>query len=213
MAGLLLWTLDGALFSQPQSIIGRACRNICRQPAQPSAKATAPLVGARWHEVSRSKEHKAKSDNWLQDAPALRANLLSTPTPKVADTQAFGNHINHRLQHALSVQQHFTKPCQCKLRRKRKVRQQKALQEVCNTISLHSSKTVVAYGDAKFSSSSRGLAPTPTCSLRRHLGTTCTVCDVDEFRTSMLCCECHRAMVGMPIPGKLLALQQLTFAI
>ena len=168
---------------------------------------------SRWHEVSGSKEHKAKSDKWLQDAPAIRANLLSTPTPKVADTHAFGSHIHHRLQHALAVQQHFTKPCHRKLRRKRKIRQQKALQEVCNTISLHSSKTVVAYGDAKFNSSSRGLAPTPTSSLRRHLGTTCTVCDVDEFRTSMLCCACHRAMVGMPIPGKLLALQHLPFAI
>ena len=39
--------------------------------------------------VSGSKEHKAKSDKWLQDAPALRANLLSTPTPKVAGTQAY----------------------------------------------------------------------------------------------------------------------------
>ena len=87
---------------------------------------------SRWREVSGSKEHKAKSDKWLQDASDLRANLLSTPTPKVADTQAFGIHINHRLQHALAVQQHFTKPCRHKLRRKRKIRHQKALQEVCN---------------------------------------------------------------------------------
>ena len=167
----------------------------------------------RWHEVSGTNEHNAKSRKWLQDAPALHANLLSTPTAKVADTEAFGQHIRHRLQHAVAVQRHFSKPCHRKLRRKRKIRRQKALQEVCNTISLHRSKRVVAFGDAKFSSSSKGLAPTPTSSLRRHLGNTCRVCDVDEFRTSMLCCACHRAMVGMPIPGKLLALQQLPFTI
>ena len=167
----------------------------------------------RWHEVSGTNEHNAKRRKWLQDAPALNANLLSTPTAKVAGTQAFGIHIKHRLQHALAVQHHFSKARHRKLRRKLKIRRQKALQEVCNTISLHSSKTVMAFGDAKFSSSSKGFVPTPTSSLRRHLGTTCKVCDVDEFGTSMLCCACHRAMVGMPIPGKLLALQPLPFTI
>ena len=38
----------------------------------------------RWHEVSGTNEHNAKSRKWLQDAPALHANLLSTPTAKVA---------------------------------------------------------------------------------------------------------------------------------
>ncbi|KAL3142401.1 hypothetical protein ABBQ38_002736 [Trebouxia sp. C0009 RCD-2024] len=171
----------------------------------------------RWHEVSGSNESKAKSKHWLQEAPAVQAALLSTPSPKTASTQAFGQHIQHRLQHADAVLSHFLRPRHCKLRRKRKMRYQKALQEVCSTISQGNRNTIVGYGDARFHSSSKGLAPTPTTALRRHLGTTCRVCDVDEFRTSMLCCACHRPMVGMPLqpmlsPGELLAPQQLIFA-
>lgn len=171
----------------------------------------------RWHDVSGSNESKAKSKHWLQEAPAVQAALLSTPSPKTSTIQAFGQHIQHRLQHANAVLSHFLTPCHRKLRRKRKMRYQKALQEVCSTISQGNRNTIVGYGDARFHSSSRGLAPTPTTALRRHLGTICRVCDVDEFRTSMLCCACHRPMVGMPLqpfssPGELLAPQQLTLA-
>ena len=159
---------------------------------------------SRWREVSGSKEHKAKSDKWLQDASDLRANLLSTPTPKVADTQAFGIHINHRLQHALAVQLHQAVPSQAE-----EEKENQAPESTAGGLQLHSSKTVVAHSDAKFSSISRGLAPTPTSSLRCHLGTTCGFCEMEELHTSMLCCACHKAMVGTPIPGKLLALQKL----
>lgn len=166
----------------------------------------------RWHEVSGSKEHSAKSTYWLQANPVLHNALLQTPTAKVASERAFCAHIAHRMQHAAAVAQHFSQPCHRKLRRKRKIRQQAALQQACNTISERKRTTVVAYGDAKFASSSKGLAPTPTSSLRRQLARTCKVCDVDEFRTSQLCCACHRVMPGMRIPGELPPLHKLSLA-
>ncbi|KAL3150869.1 hypothetical protein ABBQ32_000619 [Trebouxia sp. C0010 RCD-2024] len=53
------------------------------------------------------------------------------------------------------------------------MRYQKALQDMCSTISQGNRNTIVGYGDAGFHSSSKGLAPTPITALRRHFGTTC----------------------------------------
>ena len=134
----------------------------------------------------------------MQDAPTVHQALLATPTPKVATVEAFGTHISYKSQHAKVVADHFGKPCYRKMRRKRKIRRQAALQKACNVICQKKHTSIVAYGDAKFASASKGLAPTPTTAIRRQLGKTCKVVDVDEFRTSMLCCACHRAMPGMP---------------
>lgn len=166
----------------------------------------------RWYEVSGINEHIAKSNYWLKETDEsrrLHQALLQTPTAKVANEQAFCEHITHRMQHAASATRYFRQPCHRKLRRKRKIRRQAALQQACNTISCYRHSTIVAYGDAKFASSSKGLAPTPTSSLRRQLANTCRVCDVDEFRTSKLCSACHRAMLGMRIPGELPPLHKL----
>ncbi|KAL3133951.1 hypothetical protein ABBQ32_008398 [Trebouxia sp. C0010 RCD-2024] len=78
----------------------------------------------RWHDVSGNNESKAKSKHWLQEAPAVQAALLSTPSPKTTSVQAFGQHIQHRLQHANAVLSHLLTPRHRKLRRKRKMRYQ-----------------------------------------------------------------------------------------
>lgn len=57
----------------------------------------------RWHAVSGSKEHKAKSHKWLRHAATVRGNLLSTPAPQVANLQDFGTNTRHQLQHAYAV--------------------------------------------------------------------------------------------------------------
>ncbi|KAL3146643.1 hypothetical protein ABBQ32_000873 [Trebouxia sp. C0010 RCD-2024] len=69
------------------------------------------------------------------------------------------------------------------------------------SISAGSKDTIVAYGDASFSSScSKGNPSTPTVSLRRNLGYHCKVFDTDEFRTSRLSCACKTTIDGMPLP-------------
>ncbi|DBB06983.1 TPA: Magnesium transporter NIPA4 [Trebouxia sp. C0004] len=81
------------------------------------------------------------------------------------------------------------------------IKQQQAYSAICKTISGGNSDTIVAYGDAKFSSSCcKGNPSTPTVPLRRKLGHCCQVYNTDEFRTSKLCCACKTAMDGMPPP-------------
>lgn len=83
-----------------------------------------------------------------QDAPAVCANLLNTPTPGVANLQACGKHVCHRLQPANAAQQHFFQSHHRKLRMERKIRHHNALQDVCNTISMSSHTIVLAYDDS-----------------------------------------------------------------
>ena len=97
--------------------------------------------------------------------------------------------------------QHFGDRRHKQLRWRSFVKRQQAYTAICKEISGGSKDTVVAYGDAKFSSSCcKGNPSTPTVSLRRKLGHCCQVYDTDEFRTSKLCCACKTAMDGMPLP-------------
>lgn len=56
------------------------------------------------------------------------------------------------------------------------------------------SDVVVAFGDAGFSHTSRGLAAGPTKGLKRNLARYCAVVDVDEFRSSKLCSRCFEVL-------------------
>ena len=160
---------------------------------------TSSWSAKHWHEASGTNEHKGKADRWLQERPQLKAILLATPSHKTSSVASFCAYIAYKLEHAAAYRNFYGKPCHRKLRRKTKMRRQAALQKACNVISKGSKDTVVAYGDAHFSHRTKGLAPTPTSSLRAQLARTCKVVDVDEFRTSVLCCACHQPMRGMPI--------------
>ena len=101
--------------------------------------------------------------------------MLNTPTPKVATVQLYTTHITHRLQHADAVADFYSKPKHRKLRRKAKIRRQKALQKFCNRISLGSHKTVVAYGDANFSCSQWRQLPPPAFDASCKTGARCAM--------------------------------------
>ncbi|DBA75118.1 TPA: hypothetical protein ACH3X1_010440 [Trebouxia sp. C0004] len=137
----------------------------------------------------------------LSRNPALDAALKATPTAKVASSAQFLQHIRHRMQHTTAAQAHYGDSRHRQLRWRSFIKRQQAYSAICKTISGGSSDTVVAYGDAKFSSSCcKGNPSTPTVSLRRKLGNCCQVYDTDEFHTSKLCCACKTAMDGMPLP-------------
>ncbi|DBA71772.1 TPA: hypothetical protein ACH3X2_011038 [Trebouxia sp. C0005] len=74
---------------------------------------------------------------------------------------------------------------------------------MCNDITASNPSTTVAFGDASFCHYGRGNPATPTKGLRRALGQKCHVFEVDEFRTSALCCACKHRMRGMPLPTAL----------
>ncbi|KAA6418212.1 MAG: L-seryl-tRNA(Sec) kinase [Trebouxia sp. A1-2] len=155
---------------------------------------------SRWQEASGIKHRLRKSELWLNRKPALKAALLDTPTAKVWSTDQFMLHIKHRLQHAPEAIAHFGDRRHRQLRWSTYIKRQQAYAAVCKAISNGSRDTVVAYGDASFSSSCcKGNPSTPTVSLRRQLGGRCRVYDTDEFRTSKLCCACRTPMKGMPL--------------
>ncbi|KAL3143186.1 hypothetical protein ABBQ38_002044 [Trebouxia sp. C0009 RCD-2024] len=105
------------------------------------------------------------------------------------------------MQYEAAAVDHFGDRRHRQLRRRTFIKTQQAYSALCRSISAGSQDTVVAYGDASFSSSCcKGNPSTPTVSLRRNLGYHCKVYDTDEFRTSRLCCACKTAMDGMPLP-------------
>ncbi|DBA83706.1 TPA: hypothetical protein ACH3X1_006244 [Trebouxia sp. C0004] len=156
------------------------------------------------HQVAGGKRHQIrlqKAELWISRKPALDAALKATPTAKVASSAQFLQHIRHRMQHTAAAQAHYNDRRHRQLRWRSFIKRQQAYSAICKTISGGSSDTVVAYGEAKFSSSCcKGNPSTPTVSLWRKLGNCCQVYDTDEFRTSKLCCACKTAMDGMPLP-------------
>ncbi|DBA92412.1 TPA: hypothetical protein ACH3X1_015331 [Trebouxia sp. C0004] len=156
---------------------------------------------SRWQEASGIKFRLQKAELWISRKADLNAALLATPTAKVASSAQFLHHIRHRMQHTAAAHTHFGDRRHRQLRWRSFIKRQQAYSAICKEISGGSKDTVVAYGDAKFSSSCcKGNPSTPTVSLRRKLGHCCQVYDTDEFRTSRLCCACKTAMDGMPLP-------------
>ena len=156
---------------------------------------------SRWQEAAGIKYRLHKTDLWISRKADLNAALLATPTAKVGTSADFLHHIRHRMQHTTAAQTHFGDSRHKQLRWRSYIKRQQAYSAICKEISGGSSDTVVAFGDAKFSSScGKGNPSTPTVSLRRQLGHRCQVFDTDEFRTSQLCCACKTAMKGMPLP-------------
>ena len=156
---------------------------------------------SRWQEAAGIKYRLHKTKLWISRKADLNAALLATPTAKVASSAQFLHHIRHRMQHTAAAHTHFGDRRHRQLRWRSFIKRQQAYSAICKEISGGSKDTVVAYGDAKFSSSCcKGNPSTPTVSLRRKLGHCCQVYDTDEFRTSRLCCACKTAMDGMPLP-------------
>ncbi|DBA74950.1 TPA: hypothetical protein ACH3X1_010296 [Trebouxia sp. C0004] len=155
----------------------------------------------RWREASGINYRLNKTQLWLSQNCTLKAALEETPSAKVATVEMFTQHINYRMQHEVAALEHFGDRRHRQLRWRTFIKRQQAYSAICRSISAGSKDTVVAYGDASFSSSCcKGNPSTPTVSLRRNLGYHCKVFDTDEFRTSRLCCACKTAMEGMPLP-------------
>lgn len=117
-----------AIYS-PEASISLKCH------ATPNPKFTTQSWSeGRWYEESGITHRILKSKQWLQPSPTLQQALQETPTAKVSCRQQYGVHIQHRLQHLNSTCEHFAHPRERKLRRSRKMKQQRAMARVCNDI-------------------------------------------------------------------------------
>lgn len=125
----------------------------------------------KWRQASGINYRLHKTSLWLNRKPALKAALQATPSAKVACSDLFMEHIKHRMEHEAAAASHFGDKRHKKLRWRTFIKRQQAYSSICKDISAGSADTVVAYGDAAFSSSSgKGNPSTPTVSLRRKLG-------------------------------------------
>ena len=142
-----------------------------------------------------------KEDGRKAICKLLKDALEDPPSAKVATVALLMKHVQHRMRYEAAAVSHFGDRRHRQLRWRTFMKRQQAYSAVCRAISAGSQDTVVAYGDASFSSScNKGNPSTPTVSLRRNLGYHCKVFDTDEFRTSRLCCACKSPMDGMPLP-------------
>ena len=147
---------------------------------------------SRWQEESGHRHRQKQTASWMHADPDLVGIFEQMPSAKVASTAALGHHILYRLWYLSVVLDHFCASEYKMLRWATFRKRQSAMANLCNIITNKDSNAIVGYGDAAFNSS------TPTASLRRRLRSLCHVYDVDEFRTSRLCCACHQPMIGMP---------------
>ena len=156
---------------------------------------------SRWREASGIKFRLHKTQLWFSRNVSLKDALEDTPSAKVATVALLMKHVQHRMRYEAAAVSHFGDRRHRQLRWRTFMKRQQAYSAICRAISAGSQDTVVAYGDASFSSScNKGNPSTPTVSLRRNLGYHCKVFDTDEFRTSRLCCACKSPMDGMPLP-------------
>ena len=155
----------------------------------------------RWREASGINYRVHKTQLWFCKDFNLKAALVETPSAKVATVPLFMEQVQYRMQYEAAAVTHLGDRRHRQLCWRTLIKQQQAYSAICKAISAGSADTIVAYGDASFSSSSgNGNPSTPTVSLRRILGYHCKVFDTDEFRTSRLCCACKIPMGGMPVP-------------
>ena len=126
---------------------------------------------SRWREASGIKFRLHKIKLWLKRDPGLESTLQQTPTAKFASSADFGRHILHRVQRAAAVRKHFGDQRHTQQRWSTYIKRQKAYAAICKDFPGGNSNTVVAYGDASFSSSClKGNPSTPTVSLRAARG-------------------------------------------
>lgn len=124
--------------------------------------------------------------------------IANMPSPKTNSIEELMTYIEYSLKgldNALKV--HFDNPFR-KWKFKTYIKKQKTFVSICKTITKKksindSSKVIVGFGDWSNPRDSiiKGHRRGPVKEIKNALKKWCKVIDVDEFRTSKLCCSCH----------------------
>ena len=124
--------------------------------------------------------------------------FLATPSPRCYSVAAFQVYLHHVLAHKDALLEFYGSLRWRRLRWKSHINRTKAYDELCQRVTGGDPETVVAFGDGRFSSSSRGHAPGPVKTLYRELKRRLRgrMRKVDEFRTSIVCSKCRERMDG-----------------
>jgi hypothetical protein len=124
--------------------------------------------------------------------------LTDIPTPCCTDVAGFQTYLTYLLAHRDTFLEFHGATRWRRLRWKSYIERTKAYNTLCQRITANDPTTVVAFGDGRFSSSSRGHASGPVQGLYRELKKRLRgrVRLVDEYRTSVMCSGCDERMDG-----------------
>jgi hypothetical protein len=130
--------------------------------------------------------------------PEVLSYIRNMPVGKTNDISQFCDHLSYCLKKLDKVLEfHYTVPFR-KWNFTKYTLEQKKMNELCKLISKkeninEQSKVVVGFGDWSNPNDSiiKGHRRGPVLKLKRHLRKWCKVLDVNEFRTSKLCCKCY----------------------
>jgi hypothetical protein len=143
---------------------------------------------------------------WTNAAPPIRQFNETVATAKTSSTEAYAERCRQvlmALQTLLNFYVHKRR-----VRRARWFaygRKQQATEKMIEEITAtkdhaEQRKVLVAYGNAAMHNV-KGTKPVVQKALRRKLARRCLLVDVDEFRTSKLCCSCLKEMMGKLVNG------------
>ena len=138
---------------------------------------------------------------WTEACPDLKTFNQTIPTAKTASLDAYSDRIStvlHTLPLLMDFYVHKRRVRRCRwhsfMKHQRSIEQMVA--DITGTASHHDQEDVlVAYGNASLNNV-RGAKPVLQQGLRRRLRRRCLFVDIDEFRTSKLCCSCLCSMRG-----------------
>ncbi|KAI3661409.1 hypothetical protein MP638_003882 [Amoeboaphelidium occidentale] len=145
-----------------------------------------------WRVISGAKSSKKQRDLWISKRDDIQTLNSGMPSAKVCTVQKFSQYLGVVLENHSRLFHFYGSLKWRQLRRKTDIRRQKAYDVLCKRIAGEKLDSIVAYGSAKFSASSRGSPPIPTTRLyKKLLQRKVCVRLVWEHRTSVVCSVCH----------------------
>ena len=159
-----------------------------------------------WNAKLGFTRYTKKVATWIANDPAVKTFNETVASAKTASLATYSSRITTVLEAFRALMWFYVE--RVRVRREkfgRGIRSQQGLDHFADKITGGKKNTVVAFGDACRNPRVRGHAPVSTNKLRRTLSRKCVVGDVDEFRTSMCCSQCHEKMEGLRVRVKAVA--------
>lgn len=133
--------------------------------------------------------------NKLQDTHKITEIIKNIPSSKTASFDDYMTHVKYVFEHAETMHSYWQLPIHKELRMEGYRLKTRALDRICQMITLGDKNTIVAYGAAKFSHASAGHQSSCGGILKRRLKQhTKRVVEVDEHLTSQLCPRCSKEL-------------------
>ena len=138
---------------------------------------------------------------WTDTSPTVKSFNETVPTGKTASLYAYSQRISHVLGALPALMEFYVfkrrvRRCRWSSYMRRQASLEAMVADISGTKDHAAQRDVlVAYGNAAMHAV-KGTKPVLQKGLRQRLRGRCMFVDIDEFRTSKLCCACHGEMEG-----------------